>query len=237
MRLLVTRPLAEAERTAEELRRRGHAALIAPVLTIEPIFNVTFDPASFDAIVMTSGNAPRALAEQPLPDRVLALPVVAVGGQTAQAARAAGFSDVVSADGDAGDLLALVRGRFAGGARLVYLAGSDRSRDLAAELAPSGIEVETLVVYRADAATRLPEYVEQAIRGGVVEGVLHYSRRSTVIFLSCADAGGLRAPVRMLRHYCLSPRAAEPLNARHFKHVAVAAHPDENALFDLIAKH
>lgn len=237
MRLLVTRPLAEAERTAEQLRRHGHAALIAPVLTIEPIFDVALDPASFDAIVMTSGNAPRALAEQPLPDRVLALPVVAVGGQTAQAARAAGFSDVVSADGDAGDLLALVRGRFAGGARLVYLAGSDRSRDLAAELAPSGIEVETRVVYRADAATRLPADVEQAIRGGVVEGVLHYSRRSTVIFLSCADAGGLRAPVRMLRHYCLSPRAAEPLNARHFKHVAVATHPDENALFDLIAKH
>ena len=234
MRLLVTRPLAEAERTVAELERRGHQALIAPVLTIEPVFDVAFDPASFDAIVMTSGNAPRALAEQPLPDRVLALPVVAVGGQTAQAARAAGFSDVVSADGDAGDLLALVRGRFAGGARVVYLAGSDRSRDLAAELAPSGIEVETMVVYRADAATRFPADVEQAIRGGIVEGVLHYSRRSTVIFLNCTDAGGLRAPVRMLRHYCLSARAAEPLAARQYKRIEVAPHPDEAALLDLI---
>jgi uroporphyrinogen-III synthase len=237
MRLLVTRPLAEAERTAAALQQRGHDALIAPVLTIAPVADATFDPTLFDAIVMTSGNAARALMSHPVLHRAQALPVFAVGGRTAQAARDAGFSEVVSAGGDAGDLLALVRSRFAGGTRLVYLAGSDRSRDLAAELGVDGIRVETLVVYRADAADRLPDAAAQAIRTGTVQGVLHYSRRSTVIFLDCADAGGLDAPVATLRHYCLSPRAAEPLNARHFKHVAVATHPDENALFDLIAKH
>lgn len=237
MRLLVTRPLAEAERTAAALQRRGHDALIAPVLTIAPVADATFDPTLFDAIVMTSGNAARALMSHPVLARARALPVFAVGGRTAQAARDAGFSDVTSAEGDAADLLALVRGRFAQGTRLVYLAGSDRSRDLAAELGVDGIRVETLVVYRADAADRLPDAAAQAIRTGTAQGVLHYSRRSTVIFLDCADAGGLDAPVATLRHYCLSPRAAEPLNARHFKHVAVATHPDENALFDLIAKH
>jgi uroporphyrinogen-III synthase len=241
MRLLVTRPLAEAERTAAALQQRGHDALIAPVLTIAPVADATFDPTLFDAIVMTSGNAARALMSHPVLHRAQALPVFAVGGRTAQAARDAGFSDVTSAEGAAADLLALVRGRFSQGtgpgARLVYLAGSDRSRDLAAELGTDGIRVETLVVYRADAAVRLPDAAAQAIRTGTAQGVLHYSRRSTVIFLDCADAGGLDAPVAMLRHYCLSPRAAEPLNARHFKHVAVATHPDENALFDLIAKH
>ncbi len=235
MRLLVTRPVAEAERTAAALQRRGHTALIAPVLTIEPVAGAAFDPASFDAIVMTSGNAVRALAARPLPDRTLALPVFAVGGQTAQAARDAGFSAVVSADGDAADLLALVRGRYASGARLIYLAGSDRSRDLAAELAAGGIAVETMVVYRAEAAVRLPDDAAQAIRGGTVDGVLHYSRRSTVIFLDCADAGGLHASVQALRHYCLSARAAEPLSARHFRRIKVAPHPDEAALLDLVA--
>jgi uroporphyrinogen-III synthase len=245
MRLLVTRPLAEAERTAAALQQRGHDALIAPVLTIAPVADAAFDPTLFDAIVMTSGNAARALMSHPVLHRAQALPVFAVGGRTAQAARDAGFSDVMSAEGDAADLLALVRGRFAQetrlgtqpGTRLLYLAGSDRSRDLAAELGRDGIRVETLVVYRADAAVRLSDAAAQAIRTGTAQGVLHYSRRSTVIFLDCADAGGLDVPVAMLRHYCLSPRAAEPLNARHFKHVAVATHPDENALFDLIAKH
>jgi uroporphyrinogen-III synthase len=235
MRLLVTRPLAEAERTAAQLQRRGHTALIAPVLTIAPVADAALDPASFDAIIMTSGNAARALTAHPALSRSLKRPLLAVGGQTAQAARDAGFSDVVSADGDAADLLTLVRGRWASGGRLLYLAGSDRSRDLAADLATNGIKVETVVIYRAEAAVRLPDSAEQAIRTGGVDGVLHYSRRSTVIFLDCADAGGLQTSVWMLRHYCLSARAAEPLSARQFKYIAVAPHPDEAALLDLIA--
>jgi len=236
MRLLVTRPRAEAEHTAVELKLRGHQALIAPVLTIEPAAGVEFDPPSFDAIVMTSGNAARALTAHPAFGRSLALPVLAVGRQTAQAAREAGFSDVVSADGDAADLLALVRGRWrTTGGRLLYLAGNDRSRDLAAELATNEIRVETVVVYRANAAARMPDNAEQAIRDGIVDGVLHYSRRSTTIFLDCADAGRLSTLVLPLVHYCLSPRAAEPLSARGFRGIRIAPHPDEAALLDLIA--
>lgn len=236
MRLLVTRPRAEAEQTAAELQLRGHQALIAPVLTIEPAAGAEFDPASFHAIVMTSGNAARALAAHPALRRALALPVLAVGGQTAQAARDAGFSGVVSADGDAGDLLALVRSRWnKAGARFLYLAGSDRSRDLAAELATNGIHVETVVVYSANAVARLPDDAAQAIRGGIIDGVLHYSRRSTAIFLDCADTGQLGALIQPLTHYCLSDRAAEPLSARQFSRIRIAPRPDEAALLDLIA--
>jgi uroporphyrinogen-III synthase len=234
MRFLITRPHAEAERTAAQLQQRGHQALVAPVLSIAPIADVVFDPAKFDAIIVTSGNAVRALMAHPAFSNALKRPLLAVGGQTAQAARDAGFADVASADGDAADLLALVRGRWARGGRLLYLAGSDRSRDLAAELAPNDIHVETAVVYSANAAARLPDSAEQAIRTGTIDGVLHYSRRSTVIFLDCADAAGLHASIQTLTHYCLSPRAAEPLSARQFKRIKVAPHPDEAALLDLI---
>ena len=236
MRLLVTRPRAEAEKTAAELKRRGHRALIAPVLAIEPVTGATFDPKSCDAIIMTSGNAARALAAHPALSRSLKLPVVAVGGQTAQAARATGFSEVVSAEGDAADLVALARARWGKtGGRLLYLAGNDRSRDLAAEFAGSGIHVETVVVYSANAAIRLPDDAEQAIREGAVDGVLHYSRRSTAIFLDCTDKGGLSAFVQPLAHYCLSARAAEPLSARGFRGIRIAPQPGEAALLDLIA--
>jgi uroporphyrinogen-III synthase len=235
MRLLVTRPRAEALRTAAELTLRGHQALLAPVLTIEPAA-AQFDPASFDAIIMTSGNAARALAAHPAFRHSRALPVFAVGGQTAQGARDVGFFEVVSAEGDAADLLALVRARWGSrGGRLLYLAGNDRSRDLAAELAVNKIHVETAVIYSANAAARLPDEAEHAIRNGSVEGVLHYSRRSAAIFLDCTDAAGLSAPAQPLIHYCLSPRAAEPLSARGFNGIRIAPHPDEAALLDLIA--
>ena len=232
MRLLVTRPQAEAERTAQELATRGHDALIAPVLDIQPV-DADFNPASFDAIVITSGNAVPALVQSSLRNS-LVRPVLAVGNQTAQAARDAGFKDVTSADGDAADLVSLIRNRWnKGRARLLYLAGSDRSRNLAGDLAADGIQVETVIVYSAHAVARLPDDAQRALRSGTIDGVLHYSRRSTVIFLTCADVG--RIDVSLLRHYCLSQRAAEPLSTRGFKNIRIARHPDEAALLDLIA--
>ena len=86
--MLVTRPRAEAEHTALELVKRGHDALIAPMLTIEPV-KADFNPASFDAIVITSGNAVRSLVQSALQNS-LVRPVLAVGSQTAHAARDAG---------------------------------------------------------------------------------------------------------------------------------------------------
>jgi uroporphyrinogen-III synthase len=232
VRLLVTRPRAEAERTALELAKRGHDALIAPILSIEPV-KADFNPASFDAIVITSGNAVRSLVQSALRNS-LVRPVLAVGSQTAQAACDAGFLDVVSADGDAGDLISLIRSRWnKGHARLLYLAGNNRSRDLAADLAADGVHIETVIVYSAHAAARLPDDAQQALRHGTIDGVLHYSRRSAAIFLNCADADGLDASP--LRHYCLSQRAAEPLSARGFKTIRIAPRPDEAALLDLIA--
>jgi uroporphyrinogen-III synthase len=234
VRLLVTRPRGEAERTANELRTRGHDALIAPMLSIEPVA-AAFDPAPFDAVIMTSGNAARSLANA----RIVAMrahPLFVVGRQTAQAARDAGFTDTISADGDGGDLVALIRNRFGKrGARLLYLAGNDRSRDFAAEFAADGIVIETVIVYEAKPAARLEDDAMQALASGRVDGVLHYSRRSAAAFLACLDAAGLERTVSPLVHYCLSERAAEPLLARGFKAIRIAPRPDEAALLDLIA--
>ena len=57
--------------------------------------------------------------------------MLAVGRSSAEAARAAGFADVASADGDAVDLARLAARRFAGSRLpLLYLAGEDRSGEL-----------------------------------------------------------------------------------------------------------
>jgi hypothetical protein len=112
MRLLVTRPLDEAERTTVRLRKLGHEALLAPMLRIEAIDDATWDDSGWRAVLMTSGNAARMLALHPKRAGLLSLPLFAVGGRTADAARAAGFADVISAEGDAGDLVRLVGARI-----------------------------------------------------------------------------------------------------------------------------
>ena len=230
MRLLVTRPSEGGERSAAALRARGHDVLLAPLLRIEPFISEDFGAPPFAAILFTSANAARAVVAHPRFGDIKTLPVLAVGQRTAEAARAAGFSSVQSADGDGEDLSRLAAARFAGAsAPLLYLAGDERARDIASEL--SGITVKTVVVYRAVKVTELPPNVQAALGEGRLDGVLHFSLRSAEAFVAGARGAGLLDKALALFHYCLSPRVAGPLGGAAA--IRIAARPEEAALLDL----
>jgi uroporphyrinogen-III synthase len=232
MRLLVTRPEPDGERTAAALRAQGHEVMLAPMLRIETIPNAAFGAGPWGAVLMTSANGPRAMARHPRVRELLALPVLTVGQSSADAARAAGFTNVASADGDGDDLVRLVAARFANEKRpLLYPAGEDRARNLFGDLAQHGITVETAVVYRAAKATRLPAEVQTALDEGRIDGVIHFSRRSVATYLECScGLPSALAPV----HYCLSERAAAPLLSAGAGHILVSPKPEESALLALV---
>lgn len=230
LRLLVTRPEPDASRTALRLRECGHEVLVAPLLRIESLA-AEFGAGPWAAVLITSASAVRAVAEHPERARLVGLPVLAVGGRSAEAARVAGFRDVSSADGAAEDLVQLARRLPAG--RLLYLAGRDRTGDLAGRLAASGHVVDTIEVYGAIAATRLPEPVEQALAAGAVDGVLHFSRRTALAFVAATDSAMLRGKRLEIQHFCLSTQVAEPLRAVGATRVKIAPTPDEASLLTL----
>ena len=236
MRLLLTRPRSEAERTAVALRAMGHEPVLGPVLGIENITDAAIGSGPFAAVLMTSGNAARAIAAHPARASLIALDCFAVGSQTAAAARQAGFARVYSAGGDGGDLATLIAGQLRDSGRpLLYLAGDDRARDMAAELASHGLRLETVVVYRARAARRFPPGIAEALKAGRFDGVLHYSRRSTAIFVDCVRADDAEEAAARLTHFCLSARASEPLAAINARSIVVAQNPDESAMLALIS--
>src|SRR2546425_289929 len=155
MHLLVTRPEPDAERTASVLRARGHRVTVVPVLRAETIPGADFGGGPFAAVVMTSANAARAIANHPRRDELLALPVFTVGRHTAEAAGAAGFSNVASADGGWRELVRLVasnttiKAKGKGKAtRLLYLPAERPAGDVAGVLTALGRTVETVVLYR-----------------------------------------------------------------------------------------
>jgi uroporphyrinogen-III synthase len=233
MRLLITRPEPDNERTATALRAQGHDVLLAPLLRIEPIPNADLGPGSFAAVLLTSANGARAAAAHRRKSQLLELPVIAVGRSSAAAARAAGFTDVASADGDARDLAKLAGKRFKGSPLpLLYLAGEERSRDLSADL--GGVAVRTVVAYRAAPADGFPHPVRAALEQGRIDAVLHFSRRSVETYIECAE--DLFEQAIGLTHFCLSARAAEPLQDAGAEHIHVAERPDEASLLALVAR-
>jgi uroporphyrinogen-III synthase len=235
MRLLVTRPEADGERTAAALRAGGHDATVAALLRVEAVVDADLGAGPYAGAIVTSANAARAIAFHARRAELTQLPLYAVGRRTAEAARAVGFGDVVSADGDARDLVRLVAARCARlPLPLVYLAGADRAVDLTAALAVERVPVRTAEVYRTVAASAFPAEVEQELAAGTLDGVLHFSRRSAEAYLQCADAAGLRDAALVPMHYCLSPRVVEPLTAAGAFRLRVAWRPDEAALLALL---
>jgi uroporphyrinogen-III synthase len=236
VRLLLTRPEPDNERTALQLRQRGHDVLIAPLLQIKPLQTKLAD-GPWAAVVITSINAPRVMASHPQFERFKKLPVFAVGDRSAQAARTAGFNDVISAEGDAHDLVRLISARLPHtDLPLLYLAGEDRAADIAAELAPEGLVLHTVPIYRAVTSTSFPADAHAALAGGTIGGVLHFSRRTVETYLDCAAAGDLLTGALAPAHYCLSQQVAEPLAAAGARKVKLAPRPNEAALLDLLGR-
>jgi uroporphyrinogen-III synthase len=232
MRVVITRPQPAAERTAAALAARGHDVWVVPLMQVEPVdADLSGD---WGGVIITSANAPAAIADNPACAVLLALPLLAVGQRSADAARAAGFAEVTSAGGDVRDLLrALTTRRLDKVAPLLYLAGEDRAADLTAELAAHGIAAEMRVVYRAATAPFPPELVA-ALEAGDVQAVLHFSKRSADNYVAGARAADIAGQALAVQHYCLSAQVAEPLQAAGAKRVAIAPRPEEAALVALL---
>jgi len=234
VRLLVTRPLPDAERTAAALRTNGHAVTIAPLLHIETLADAELGAGPWAAILVTSANTARAIAGHKRIAELRALPVLAVGERSAAAMRSAGFTHLSSAEGAASDLTRSVAERLKHGEPLLYLAGADRSADIAADLAAQNFLVRTVVVYRAIQADVLPEAAAEALKGGI-GGVVHFSRRSAEAYVNVTRSAGLSEPaVKKPAHFCLSAKVAEPLVKAGAGDIRIAQEPTEPALLALI---
>ena len=232
MRIVVTRPQQDGERTAAALRALGHIVLVAPLLRVEHI-PVALHQA-YGAAIVTSANAAAAIADLPARDALIALPLYAVGRRSGDAARAVGFTDVHVAGGDLKDLLRLIaEHRPDARAPLLYLAGEDRSGDLIGDLAVRGIAAELAVVYRAATVPFAPDMIG-ALQSGAVDVVLHYSKRSAEQYVMAAKMTGVAPQALRLRHICLSGPVAGPLIEAGARNVVVAKRPDEQAMVALI---
>jgi uroporphyrinogen-III synthase len=246
MAILVTRPHPDNEATARGLRERGFEVVLAPMLRFEQVPLDEALEADLAGVIVTSANSLRAIEGELGP--LLALPLFAVGDHTADEARRLGFARVISAEGDAAKLRKRVVKEFKGkdaknkntenkdAMKLLYLAGSDLSRDLVDELGADGFEVIRRTTYRMIALSTLPRETREAFAANDVEAVLHYSQRSARAFLEAARADGVEISALAVPQCCISANVAAILHEAGAVQVLSAASPDENALFGALER-
>lgn len=235
MRLIVTRPEPDDSRTARALMRLGHEVILSPMLDIVPDRNAAIPVRPYQAVLVTSSNAVRALASRPVRPVSVDVPLLAVGDQTALEAKRSGFSAARSAGGALDDLVALAGAELSPAAGpLLYAAGEEQAGDLAGQLQGRGFDVETVILYRAEPRGRLAKVAEAALRERTVDGMLFYSRRSAAAVALALRTAGLAPLGERITCLCLSAACAEPLAHVTRGRVLIAERPDQLALFALI---
>ncbi len=145
----ITRTRDGAERTARKIEDKGFAALVAPVMEAMPA-REHIAPDSFDALILTSGNAVGAFCE--MCER-RDMTVYCVGDRTAEIAADNGLAKAKSASGDVSALFDLICGDAPPGTRLLYAAPHDPAAPLSDWLKDQGYPVQQVTAYE----TRLIE--------------------------------------------------------------------------------
>ena len=232
MRALVTRPREDSEAVAQELGRRGLDVMIEPLLDIEPVPEAVVDAAKAQAILVTSANGIRALAHLHA-DR--SLPVWTVGDASARVARALGYSQVESAQGDVESLAELVAARVDPAAGvLLHAAGTVNAGDLAGRLGAQGCEVRRQVLYRAMTASGLSLDLRVALEQGSIGLALFFSPRTAATFARLVLAAGLGDSLARITAYGLSANVAAELAGLTWAALRQATEPTQAALLAVL---
>ncbi len=226
MRILVTRPVEDGEAIAARLRALGHEPLLAPLLAFEPIAGPEPDFTGVQAILASSANGIRALVRRSARRDIA---VFAVGPQTTEEAKQAGFTDVRNADGDARALAdAAARWTTPDKGALLHVCGEEAPGTLGDDLIARGFEVRRAILYRMRAATDFAPDIQAALPA--LDAVLLFSPRTAKIFAELVRS-------RMPRHLvalCISPATAAVLEGENFAEIRVAARPNQAELLALV---
>jgi uroporphyrinogen-III synthase len=227
-RVLITRPEPGATQTAARLSTLGFAPVVAPLLSV--VDREVSLPAHVAAILLTSRNAvaacPAAWSDRP---------VFAVGAATAARAAEAGFSHVVSADGDAAELAQLVARTLcpAGGSLFLPIA-QGQGLSLAASLRQQGFRVVRRVAYKAAGVPILPKAAASNLSQGNLAFAMFFSGETSRHFERLIRAAGLVEKLRVVEAVAISERAALALRTLPWRRISVAAKPNQDAMLALL---
>ncbi len=222
MKLLVTRPEPGASATAARLAAMGHEPVLLPCLAI------TLLPARLPphpgALVVTSGQAVPAL-----PARLHHVPAFCVGDATAAKMRAAGFTRVESAHGNAADLFRLIMARRVPGLHVLAV-GERQGLALEKRLREAGVAVLRRKLYRVTRPRALQADMAACLQAGGVDGALFYSAETARAFTALCPPG-----TQDMTAYALSDNVAAALESLPWGQIRVALAPTEADLMAVLA--
>lgn len=202
-----TRPAADA--SANVWRAAGFEPLVEPLLYIQAVTHASL--AKDEVLIFTSKNGVDYMA-------CSGQRAICVGDATADHARKAGYSDVVSVDGTSGDITKWVRSNLQKSQAVTHVSGWHVRGSITEDLQASGHAASRVRVYRSVPRPIWPETP--------ASHVALYSPLAARVFADLAKGQRLSD----LSAICISPATADELAGLELKSVRISARPREDEL-------
>lgn len=214
--LVIVRPEPGANESARAAEKLGLRTLVMPLFAVESVQWDVPDPEQFDALLLTSANAVRHGGSGL--SRIRDLPAHCVGGATAAAARAGGFTIASVGEGRVDALLESLPPDL----QLLHLCGVHRREPQSPRQAICAVPV-----YRAK---EIPAPEDLNTAAGAVVAV-HSPRAASRLATAVDEAGLGRETIAVA---AISTEAAQAAGDG-WEQIAAAAEPSDSALLALAA--
>ncbi|WP_421358723.1 uroporphyrinogen-III synthase [Agrobacterium rosae] len=240
MRVVVTRPRASGEKTAALLRERGHEPVLIPLT--EPVHHadVAIEALAkpLQALAVTSAEAIRMLAGASLAaPAILHIPLFAVGTASAEAARKAGFHNIIAGDSDGPALAQLIADQMNGDSgscsNLLYLAGTPRDAGFEKRLLELMVPFETVEVYEMQPLSWNRTQWE-GLTDKQTDVVLLYSSEAARLFFKIVTSQPVSKQWDHCKFICISKKVLSDIPLAFQHHALASTAPSEAEMFDLL---
>lgn len=245
-RVLVTRAAHQAGKLSDELRAQGAEPVEVPVLeicppdTFEPLDHALGQLDKYDWLVLTSGNAVRAMVERAnalglVFSSVNSPKIAAVGSGTAAEARKAGISVALIPESYVGEsLVESLAGQVAG--KKFLLARATVARDVIPDtLRTAGATVDVVEAYQNRMPAQAPEQLRLALSAGV-DAVTFTSSSSVSHLAEAARAAGLSFPFTNVAAVSIGPITSATLREAGWGPSIEASPSDIRGLVDAVVR-
>ena len=219
MNILITRPLIDAEDLMGKLFSLGHKIIHIPTLKVKPITNQECDAKNYDAFIFTSANAIRNLKLLNEDKKKLCF---CVGSITEKIVRQKGYSNTISAGGNANALKNIIlNSDFDKRKKIAYFCGDYIATDLDLDLRREGYFIDKVINYSSEKIIDLNNENEKILNNHPPDIIFVYSKRSAESFVELVKKYTLNGLMTGSRVLCISEKVLNVFKQLGWKNLEV----------------
>ena len=181
MHILLTRPFEDCSEMILKFQSLGNKVSHLPLLRIDKVNYDETALLNLKGIIFTSANAVKFLDVKKINKKLLCF---CVGNATEKKARAVGFQNVISAEGNVENLKELILRNFdQKDGKMIYVSGETISVDLDQQLLKEGYNIKRVINYRTVHNENFNNKFVKELKLNMPDIVYVYSQNSALNFI------------------------------------------------------